>query len=287
MSVKNSISNFRTLEYHNNSVIQLIIILGVGYILTHLVWVTLIVYAVPELEANTLIFNNIGLGNAHAISNKWWTILTYAYCHLRFMDWLSNMLWLYLFANVVQNLIGHKQIFPLYIYSSLVGGGVYWLIQSIPYFALSANALVMGAQVGIMAFITAGLTLSFNYRIYFSDYFSVPLRLVALVFLVLMFLTIGLNTIRYIMLLSGAVSGIVYIKLIQSGYQPGRWAYKTFHTLNQKFTPQEKQHNYTNSNKSSLESQIDAILDKINKSGIKSLTDKERETLESIKDKNT
>lgn len=277
MSVRSSMQRFHIPAYNRNAVIQLIAFSGVGFIAVHLVWITLIVYAVPEQRAFELTFRYIGIGDLQHTLSRWWTILTYGWCHRGFWEWLSNMLWLYCFGNVVQNLIGYKQVIPVFVYSILFGGLAYTGIQFLPSAALPQGTLLMGAQSGVIGLMAAALTLSPKYRLYLSDYFSVPLAVLAAVFVVLMLLHTPLDLPNAGMLLVSAFTGAGYITLLRKGYQPGSWVYNLSGKISQSVTPKEER-NITRS-KIPKQDQVDRILDKINEKGYHSLTQAEKDTL--------
>ncbi len=277
MSVRSSFQKFHIPAYNRNAVVQLIAFSGVGFIAVHLVWITLIVYAVPEQRSHELTFEYIGLGNLNRISERWWTLLTYGWCHRGFWEWLSNMLWLYCFGNVVQNLVGYKQIIPLFVYSILAGGLAFAGIQFLPAAMLPDGTLLMGAQAGVIGLMAAALTLSPKYRIYLSEYFSVPLLLLAGVFVLLMLINSDLKIANLGMLAGAAITGFAYIKLLQTGYQPGAWAYRMFKKMDSTFSPKETYKPMRN--KSAREQDIDRILDKINDRGFESLSKSEKDLL--------
>jgi membrane associated rhomboid family serine protease len=277
MSVRSSFQKFHIPSYNRNAVVQLIAFSGVGFIMVHLVWITLIVYAVPELRAHQLTFEYIGLSSLETIGERWWTIFTYGWCHRGFWEWLSSMLWLYAFGNVVQNLVGYKQIIPLFVYSVLAGGLAFTGVQFLPAALIPDTTLVMGAQAGIMGLMAASITLSPKYRIYLSEYFSIPLMLLAGIFMVLMLINTDFKLATITMLLAGAASGFVFIKLLQSGYQPGAWAYRLYNKMDTTFSPKEAYR--PKPDRTSKEEAIDRILDKINERGYHSLTKSEKDQL--------
>ncbi|MBL7713182.1 MAG: rhomboid family intramembrane serine protease [Chitinophagaceae bacterium] len=277
MSARSSLQKFHIPAYDRNAVIQLIAFSGVGFVAVHLVWITLIVYAVPELRSFQLTFEYVGMGNLELISKRWWTVFTYGWCHRGFWEWLSNMLWLYCFGNVVQNLVGYKQVIPLFIYSILAGGLAFTGVQLIPAALLPDTSLVMGAHAGIIGLMAAALTLSPKYRVFLSDYFSIPLALLAVIFVLLMLLNMDLNIANISLLAASGLTGFVYIRLLQSGYQPGAWAYKLFKKMDKTFDPRQPYKPIKN--KSAREQNVDRILDKINEKGYNALTKAEKESL--------
>lgn len=277
MSFKSSIQRFHIPPYNRNAVIQLIAFSGIGFVAVHLVWITLIVYAVPEAKAYQLTFEYVGMSNWETLTHRWWTIFTYAWCHHGFWEWLSNMLWLYAFGNVVQNLVGYKQIIPLFVYSVVLGGLAFAAVQCIPQADLPASALVMGAQGGVMGLMAAGLTLSPKYRIFLSEFFSVPLLLLAAVFTLLMLLNSEFRIAHIVLLGSSAFAGFLYMKLLQQGYQPGAWAYRLYTKMDTAFSPKETYKPLPN--KTERERAVDQILDKINERGYDSLSKSEKDLL--------
>lgn len=285
MTVKDSFRKFHIAQYNRNAVVQLIAASGVGFVGVHLLWISMIVYAVPQARANELSFRYVGMPGLELLPQRWWTVFTYAWCHRGFWEWLSNMLWLFCFGNVVQMLVGYKQVIPLFIYSVLAGGLAYAGIQSIPGQALPASSMMMGAQAGIIALMTAAVTLSPRYRIYFTDYFSIPLLLIAAIFTILMLLYNMYSLPALGMLAAGALSGFVFIRLLRAGYRPGEWVYLLFERIGRTFTPKEKtpvfrSHSGSyNSARDNNQQAIDRILDKINERGYDSLSREEKEIL--------
>jgi membrane associated rhomboid family serine protease len=277
MSVRSSLQRFHIPSYNRNAVVQLIAFTGLGFVAIHLIWITLIVYAVPEQRAHELTFQYIGMGNLQMVQQRWWTIFTFALCHHGFWEWLSNMLWLFAFGNVVQNLIGYKQIIPLFAYSTIIGGLFFTIVQFFPVAQMPASTLVMGAQAGVMGLMAAALTLSFRYRIFLSDYFSVPLLLLAGIFVLLMLLNSNLDIAMLALMIASAATGFGYIKLLQSGYQPGIWVYKIYNKMDKQFDPKTAYKSFHNKPKSEIE--IDNILDKISEKGYHALSQKEKDQL--------
>lgn len=288
MSVKDSFRRLHIPQYNRNAVIQLVAASGVGFVGIHLLWITLIVYAVPVPRANQLTFEYVGIAGWDVIRERWWTVFTYGWCHKGFWEWLSNMLWLYCFGNVVQTLVGYKQIIPMFVYAILAGGLAFAGCQLIPGVSFPPAYLVMGAQAGIMALMTAAFTLSPRYRLYLGEYFSFPLWLLAIVFTALMVLNSGLLVPSLVMLAGGALVGFVYIRLLKSGYKPGEWVYDLYSRMDTALTPaaDRKKNSSTtrkvplNTAQANRQHQIDRVLDKINEKGYQSLSKEERQLLE-------
>ena len=125
-------SSFRIPGYSQNAVLQLIVATGIGFILYHAARVTLIVFGTPAGPAQAKVMPLVALPPVHEFGRHAWTILTYGWVHNGFWEWLSNMVWLYCFGNVVQHLVGFRQVIPTYIYGLTAGGALYLAAQLIP-----------------------------------------------------------------------------------------------------------------------------------------------------------
>lgn len=120
-------SSYSIPGYSQNAVLQLIVACGVGFILYHLTRVSMIVFGVPGATAAANVDVFTALGPIQGFKDHAWTILTYGWIHRSFMEWLSNMVWLYCFGNVVQGLVGFRQVIPTFIYGQLMGGALFLL----------------------------------------------------------------------------------------------------------------------------------------------------------------
>jgi len=276
--------------FYTNAVLQVILASGVAFVMLGICWAIIqIMYTGGDPHFNDYFVANIGLPSLANFKEHWWTPLIYGWFHFNgFMELLSNMLWLYCFGSVVQMLVGHKQIIPLYAYSLTVGGIVYLLAQMLPGSAgrIPQVAGLLGSRAGLMAMAAAAVTLAPRYRFYLTEHFSVPLLLVAGVFAGLMFI----GSFSYIpvlaLVVAGGLSGFGYVKLLKAGYRPGEWMYTLSHRVASLVTPNEdairaKRNQGRNENKYGRVSQsrVDSILDKINQKGVSSLTAEEREIL--------
>ena len=276
--------------YKNNGVLQLIIASGVAYMMLAICWaLVMIVFAGDHSTFDVYFIPNIGLTNVAAFAAHWWTIFTYGLFQFpnSFMELLSNMLWLYCFGSVVQMLVGHKQIIPLYLYSLFVGGIFYYIAQLIPGNLGHVPAAVLGARAGLVGMAVAAVTLTPSYRFYLTETFTIPLIMVAGVFAALMLLGSGFYIPVVIMMVAGGLMGYVYVQLLRSGYKPADWAYNLGNKIEGLVTPSDKNISKKKGRVISMyqpkqgisQSRIDEILDKINQKGYNSLTKEEKEML--------
>ncbi len=275
--------------YKNNAVLQLIIASGVAYMMLAISWaLVMIVYAGDATAFNTYFIPNIGLGHIAEFKSHWWTILTYGMFQFpnSFMELLSNMVWLYTFGSVVQMLVGHKQVIPLYLYSLFVGGIFYYIAQLMPGKIGEVPAAFLGARAGLVGMAAAAITLTPSYRFYLTETFTIPLMLVVGVFAFLMLAGSGFYIPVVLLMAGGGLMGFAYVKLLRSGYQPAEWAYNFGNKLEGLVTPSANVQkpkgriiNMYHPKQGISQGRIDEILDKINQKGYNSLTKEEKEML--------
>jgi membrane associated rhomboid family serine protease len=281
--------------YANNAVLQLIIASGVGFVMLGVTWGIMEILCQGDSSPfNKYILKNFALPSLAEFPGHWWTLFIYGWFHFNgFMELLSNMLWLYCFGSVVQMLIGHRQVIPMYIYCLTVGGVFYLLGQLLPgaWGKIPPIIGLMGSRAGLMGLAAAAVTLTPKYRFYITDRFSIPILVVAGVFAALML--IGSRFFLPIILLqvAGAGMGFAYVRLLQSGYKPGEWMYTLTQKVASTVTPNEEQIREKRNKKysdafekntrkySANEKRIDDILDKINQKGYNSLSAEEKEIL--------
>jgi membrane associated rhomboid family serine protease len=279
----------------NNGVLKLILFLSVAYVMLALVWGVMMLVYQDGTNFNVYFIPNIAMaGKGGSFTSHVWTLLTYGIFNFpnNFWELISNMLWLYCFASVVQMLVGPKQIIPLYLYCVLAGGVFYLLGQALPGELGKSPAYIMGPRAGLMGLAAAAVTLSPRYRFYLTETFTIPLLAVAGVFTVLMILASGFYLPVVIMIAGGGLAGFGYIKALQAGYRPAHWMYAMTSKIARTVTPDEdaewKRHNkkrtqvfnqaYEPKNGVS-QKRIDEILDKINQKGYNALSADEREVL--------
>lgn len=282
--------NFHVPGFGQNAVLQLIAASGTGFIAYHLARVSLIVFGFSGTGALAVVKPYVALPALQHFPAHFWTLLTYGWAHNGFFEWVSNMIWLYCFGNAIQMMVGYRQVIPIYLYG-LLGGGIFYLLgQLIPIEGFGAQFLIIGGQPGVMALLVALITLAPNYRFYIGEHFSIPLLVVAGVYLLLT--AMSFSSPAYLMLNVGAaLTGFLTMSAIKKGNHPGGWMYRLSERLGNLGTPNEYAHSQRSdsrrsraissftSSKSAAEKRIDDILDKINQRGYNSLTKEERDLL--------
>jgi membrane associated rhomboid family serine protease len=224
-----------------------------------------------------------------------WSFITFMFVQVSFWTIFSNMLWLWSFGFIMQDLTGNKKIIPLFIYGSLAGAIAFILAYNLlpslqgqaPY------AAMMGASAGVMAVAVSTTMVAPGYRIFPMIYGGLPLWILTSVFILIDLAVISRDTGNLIAHLAGAFTGFVFMFFLRKGYDGSEWMNNFFDWVNNLFNPDKprkgkniKQELFYKSSKppykktpTITQQRIDDILDKINQKGYHFLTDEEKELL--------
>lgn len=231
------------------------------------------------------------------IAVKPWTILTHMFVHADLWHIFGNMLWLWMFGHILQDLTGNRKIFPVFLYGGLFGALAFVLAFNFSP-ALSPDlpvASALGASAGIMAIAVATTYLAPGYRIFPMLNGGIPLWVITVIYLVIDLVAIpgGSNTGGRIAHLAGALAGFLFMYSYRQGYDWGGWINNFFDWFTNLFNPDKpkkgkviKSELFYKSTKEPYkktpnvtEQRIDEILDKINQKGYSSLSDEEKDLL--------
>ena len=228
-----------------------------------------------------------------------WSLLTYSFLHSGFMHILFNMIWLNFFSKFVLNLFSEKRFLTVYLLGALYGGLLFIIGYNIFPVFVSTQGYLLGASASISALMVFAATYSPNISFRF---FLVTIKLwqlaLGLFLLDLFRLGSGTNPGGMLSHIGGAVFGYMYAVQLAKGNDIGLWFEKIVASLanlfkTRKSTPFRKVHktpkNTSKKNvtevKDTRQIKIDAILDKIGKSGYDSLTKHEKDFLFKAGDK--
>lgn len=278
-------------NYSRNAVMQLVVILSMGFILLHAVNIIILVLSdEPKTVFHNVVLPQVALQSWDVFIHRPWILVTYLLGHVSFWNLLSNLMWMYCFGSVIQNLVGYKEIIPLYMISALLSAGVYLGISA--FWPAAQGVMYIGALPGVIAFAIGAITLAPGFRFHIGENLAIPLWLVLVVFLLLNVLNYAPNSPGMIILTgTGALTGFVYIRLLRTGRRPGLWLYSTGSSVQgwvtpKEFNPAHHQKRRTQTLKQikqekdiSAAESVDMLLDKISQKGYESLTAEEKEIL--------
>ena len=92
-----------------------------------------------------------------ALLSRPWTVLTYMFTHFEFLHILFNMLWLYWFGELFLQVFNERQLGGLYVLGGLAGALLFVVSYNLfPYFQEVASfSFLMGASASVMAIVFA------------------------------------------------------------------------------------------------------------------------------------
>ena len=252
-------------------------------ILEKIIFLNIAIYVAPFL-INTILFlfniKNIDLIKWFTIDAdfgqlifKPWSIITYGFLHGSFSHIFWNMIILYYFGKILNNLFGDKLLKKLYL-SGIVAGGLTYVISYnvFPVFR-GVESVMIGASAGVMSvlFYLASYSPQMGIRIFFFD---IKIIYIALFLFFYDIIQIPLNNSGgHIAHIGGAIWGYYYCISNNKGEDFTQSIFNIFKTTKKKNTKASQNNNNFDQKK------IDSILDKISDSGYDSLTKKEKEYL--------
>ncbi len=233
-----------------------------------------------------------------------WTLITYMFVHINFWLLLSSVIWLWGYGELLQGLYGPRFIIPLYLLGGLAGALFFVLsFQLIPglHAAMAtADSIHIGASASVMAIVICTTVLVPRYKIFPMLAGGIPLYVITLIYLVLNIVGAKGDPFHSYLVAEagGLLLGLYFGYRIKNGFDPGaglnRFIYKFSHLFEPKDEPYSNMeplissHHSKRNDKSKTpykrigpisESKIDELLDKINRSGFKSLTAEEKDIL--------
>jgi membrane associated rhomboid family serine protease len=225
---------------------------------------------------------------------KPWTLFTYMFVHDDVWHIIGNMLWLWGFGYILQDITGNRQIVPLYIYGGLAGGLIFLITHNTIPVLQASGAPMLGASAGVMAVAIGATALAPGYRIFPFLNGGIPLWVLTVVFLIVDLAQIpNSNAGGHLAHLGGAIMGFGFVTALKRGTDWGLWMNNFFDWVNNLFNPDKPKKGKVI--KSQLfykarvepykktplitQQRIDEILDKISQKGYSSLTEEEKEML--------
>jgi Uncharacterized membrane protein (homolog of Drosophila rhomboid) len=234
----------------------------------------------------------------HKIITRPWTLVTHMFVHDTASVWhiLANMLWLWAFGYILQDLTGNRKIIPIFIYSAFAGALSYILAYNFitPLKESLPVAEAFGASAGIMGIAIATTTIAPGYRIFPMLNGGIPLWVITVLYLIIDLATIPYNNPGgHIAHIAGGAMGFLFVTMLQRGNDWGIWMNNFFDWVVDLFNPDKPRKGKVIKSqlfyKSKIQpfkktplitqQRIDEILDKINQKGYHSLTEDEKEML--------
>lgn len=282
----------------NNSLVNLVAINVILFLVLKFLY---IVYSVSGNDISAYyrnIFNWFTLpADLTKLANRPWTVLTHMFVHENFLHIIANMLWLWTFGYILQDMMGNGKLTPVYIYGGLAGVVFYILSYYIfPQLQVGlSTASLLGANAALMAVAIATTSVTPDYRIFPMINGGIPLWVLTLIFVVVNIATLPKeDPAVYIANFAGAAMGWLFMYQMRRGRDWSLWMNEFFDWIKNVFNPDKKRAQKNPKDeffykvKGSqpfkktphiTQQRIDRILDKINQEGYQFLTDEEKDVL--------
>jgi len=207
---------------------------------------------------------------------RFYTIITYQFFHRDFFHILFNMLWLFWMGQIFIDFLKPRQFHFVYLGGGILGAVFAALIfHTIPVFTPQANnTFIIGSSAAVMSIFAAAATLVPDYSLRLMFLGNVKIKYLLLVYLLLDLIGItSTNAGGNLAHLGGLLFGFTYIKILKSGTDISTIFKKKPKLRVVKNEAPRRASNMVNQH------EVDAILDKISKTGYDKLSKEEKETL--------
>jgi len=253
-------------ENHIHSGVQAIFILTIIIYLLHII---------IDRFADGLFISILGLSWKGVVSGKIWQFVSYQFLHANFWHLFINLFVLAFLGREVEETIGTFKFILAYLLCGIIGG-IGWLLLSYK----ASHSVCVGASGAIfgIAGLFAGL---FPHReIYLLLFFVLPLKMSARI----MAIIFGAISLLAVVGGEGGVAHSAHLAGGIGGYFYGASLRRRGVLFNRPFSLIDIWHKWKNRLKEPpAEFEINAVLDKISRNGIASLTLRERRILSRAK----
>ena len=221
-----------------------------------------------------------------------WSLISYMFLHTNFLHLLFNMLWLYWFGQLFLRCFTEKQLGGIYLLGGVAGGILYILSYNIfPLFSdVVSQSYLLGASASVLAIVVATAVRMPNNPVYLMFLGAIKLKYIAIFVVALSFFNItSENAGGNIAHIGGAVMGYIFSYAYLRGHDITSGLNHIIDKLVDWLKPRPKMEirrgGYRqmdmeyNRRKKEEANEIDAILDKMKRSGYEGLSVEEKKKL--------
>lgn len=299
MSYRNFSSGKKVSFWSENNALLMLISLNVFVFIT--LRFIMAVYGLSHLTEEkfyTSIFQWFAMpGDFGAFITRPWTLISSSFTQMDLFLLFSNMLWLWTYGFIFQDLTGNRSIIPLYLYGALAGAVLYLISFALfPNWKGAASAsFYFGATPAIISIAIGATVLSPRYRLFPMISGGIPLWVLTVVFLIIDIFYLTAKPVWFFSHLAAAAAGIFFVLALKRGSDWGEWMNQFYDWFINMFSPKKKKsgsasmkqevyydargHRSFRRSSNLTQQRIDEILDKISQRGYDKLTEEEKELL--------
>ena len=278
----------------SNPLVMLIIINTIMFVLLNFIKSIYTFSMLPE----TLFYKNIYHWSAmpaawEKLIQRPWTIITMQFTEIRVFSIISHLFWLWVFGDIIQDLVGTDKITPIYLYCGLASA-LAFVVASNVFFQDQVDLIFFnGTAAVVLGLAAAATTIAPNYRFFPLISGGIPLWIIGVVYFLLYISSIGGDLVFMIPALASGLMGFIFIRMLHKGHDLGAWMNNIAGSIGHFFTPnrsKKKDLKHTAfydlrgrkpfvKHPNITQHKIDAILDKISQQGYDKLTEEEKKVL--------
>ena len=278
----------------SNPLVMLVILLAMFFILLNFLKSIYTFSSIPEEAFYRNIYQWFAMpADPSKLAFRPWTILTMQFSEVKLFVAISNIFWLWLFAYLIQDLIGGDKLIPLYLYCGTASAFAFFISANLIYGSAAVSIYFTGITSALVGLAVAAATISPKYRFFPMIGGGIPLWIISLIYFLLNTSVLIKSPVLLIPHLIAGLMGFVFIKLLEAGNDLSAWMNHLARISSSWFSPSK---NVSSSTKDKLfytqgstapflkkknitQQKIDTILDKINQFGYDKLTDEEKKFL--------
>ena len=272
-------------------------VLGVLVIINLAVWImvafsNLSMWLMNQGDSQNLLVKFFALpANLSTLMRRPWTAVTYMILHERFWHLFFNLWMLWFGGMIFLRFLSQKQLAWTYGLGGLLGAVFFVVAYNLfPVFETAkSSAYALGASASVLAVLVAAATHSPDYELRLFLFGRLKFKWLAIIFVAIDLLSISSENLGgHIAHLGGALFGFLYGLLLRKDFKLGsvfrfkkrgpKLEYTPYEEIKDEPQVPRSDEEY-NRQKAERERDVDAILDKIAKSGYASLTPEEKEFL--------
>jgi membrane associated rhomboid family serine protease len=206
---------------------------------------------------------------------RFWTLFTYMFTHLDFWHLFWNMFLLYFMSQVMFTILGQGKLLYVYAMSGICGGAL-MLVLGLLFPSSFPSSILLGASAAVLGVGATMAVFSPDYRVLLWGIIDMPFKyFYLLVFAVSTIIDLSVNTGGKISHIGGAAFGLAYGYSLKKGnlFKGLSFPRRSRLRIVKDEAPSAKYYG------SSDEARMNALLDKISKSGYESLSKTEKDEL--------
>jgi membrane associated rhomboid family serine protease len=271
-----------------SDIIKIVLAITIVFVLLQFIRISMLLNTNEDAAFYKYLWNPLSMpSDMKTFLHQPWSLITYFFLDGSFWGIVGNMIWLWIFGTVIEDLKGPNRVFPIFFIGGIAGGILMLLFGLIKH---AEPQLFTGASCSIMAVAFAALMFKPHYKFYMLFGVGIPIWVFLLLFVGLRLASVQLYNLPFLfLLLGGAAVGLMYTNVLDGFFNTCSHLYKQSGSIlnNERFILHTEKQNRKRVNDTlpfkrihTSASRIDAILDKINEKGIQSLTKEERSILD-------